>query len=62
MNEGAQTMSEGGSLFTLGALDLSPLTDTITSNAPMIIADGIGFILVKKAVPLIPALVNRLIK
>ncbi|MEK4125368.1 hypothetical protein [Lysinibacillus sp. FSL K6-0102] len=52
----------GAALFTLDKVDVAPLISTITSNAPIIIGAGITVILVKKAVPLVPQLINRIIK
>lgn len=49
-------------LFTLDKIDVAPMISTITSNAPIIIGAGITVILVKKAVPLVPQLINRIIK
>jgi len=49
-------------LFTLDKVDVQPLISTITSNAPIIIGAGITVILVKKAVPLVPQLINKIIK
>ena len=50
------------SLFTIDAIDTGGLISTITSNAPIIIGAGIAVILVKKAVPLVPQMINRIIK
>ena len=52
----------GAALFTLDKVAVAPLISTITSNAPLIIGAGITVILVKKAVPLVPQLINRIIK
>ena len=52
----------GAALFTLDKVDVAPLVSTITSNAPLIIGAGVTVILVKKAVPLVPQLINRIIK
>lgn len=52
----------GGPLFTLTSIDIKPLTDTLAANAPIIIPAAIGIILVKKAIPLVPAMVGKLIK
>lgn len=51
-----------GALFTLSAIDTAPLVATVTSNAPIIIGAGIAVILVKKAVPLVPQMINKIIK
>ena len=57
------TLLEGtGALFTIDAIDTSGLISTITSNAPIIIGAGVAVILVKKAVPLVPQMINRIIK
>lgn len=55
-------MNAGTSLFTIDAIDTGGLISTITSNAPIIIGAGIAVILVKKAVPLVPQMINRIIK
>ena len=55
-------MNGGTSLFTIDAIDTAGLISTITSNAPIIIGAGIAVILVKKAVPLVPQMINRIIK
>lgn len=52
----------GAALFTLDKVDVAPLISTITSNAPLIIGAGVTVMLVKKAVPLVPQLINRIIK
>ena len=62
MNQGVSTYAEGGSLFTLSSIDTSALVSTVTTNAPLIIGAGITVLLVKKAVPLVPQLINRIIK
>lgn len=49
-------------MFTLDKIDIQPLIQTVTSNAPIIIGAGIGVILVKKAVPLVPQMINKIIK
>lgn len=49
-------------LFSLDKVDVAPLISTVTSNAPIIIGAGIAVILVKKAVPLVPQLINKIIK
>lgn len=52
----------GGSLFTLTDIDVSGLVTTVTSNAPIIIGAGIAVLLVKKAVPMVPAMIAKIIK
>ena len=49
-------------LFTLDKIDVAPLISTVTTNAPMIITAGVGVLLVKKAVPLVPQMINKIIK
>lgn len=55
-------METGSALFTLSSIDTSGLVATLTSNAPIIIGAGITVILVKKAIPLVPAMVAKIIK
>lgn len=55
-------LQNAGPLFTVTEVDTSGLISTITTNAPVIIAAGIGVILVKKAVPLVPQLINKIIR
>ena len=55
-------METGTALFTLDAIDTSGLISTLTTNAPIIIGAGIAVILVKKAIPLVPQMVSRIIK
>lgn len=52
----------GTPLFTLSEVDVSALIATVTTNAPLIIGAGVTVMLVKKAVPLVPQLINRIIK
>ena len=56
------TLLSAGALFNVDKVDVAPLIATITSNAPVIIGAGIAVILVKKAVPLVPQLINKIIK
>ena len=49
-------------LFTLDSIDLSAITSTVTTNAPIVIGAAVTFILVKKAIPLVPQMVSRLIR
>lgn len=55
-------MTEGGSVFTLSAIDVSPLVETITANAPTIITAGITVTLVVAAFNLVPRMIKRNIK
>lgn len=52
----------GAPLFTLDSIDVSSLISTLTTNAPIIIGAGITVILVKKAVPLVPQMVAKILK
>lgn len=45
-------------LFTLTELDLSPITDTISANAPIIVTAGVGIIITVAAIRLIPKLIK----
>lgn len=51
-----------GSLFKLGALDISPLIDTVKENAPLIITAGITITLTLAAINLVPRLIKKNIK
>lgn len=53
---------EGGAIFTLTALDISPITSTISANAPVIIGAGITIILTMAAVRFVPRMVKGAIK
>lgn len=55
-------MPEGGAIFTLSSLDVSPITATIGANAPVIIGAGVTVILTVAAVRFIPRMIKGAIK
>lgn len=52
-------MNGSGAVFTLTQIDVSPLVDTISANAPTIITAGITVTLVVAAFNLIPKMIKR---
>lgn len=52
-------MEGNGAVFTLSQLDVSPLVDTVTANAPTIITAGVTVTLVIAAFNLIPRMIKR---
>ncbi|MEK5234094.1 hypothetical protein MHB42_20610 [Lysinibacillus sp. FSL K6-0232] len=52
----------GGAIFTLTDFDISPITSTISANAPIIIGAGITITLTIAAVKFIPRLVKGAVK
>lgn len=52
-------MNESGAVFTLTQIDVSPLIDTISANAPVIITAGITVTLVVAAFNLVPRMIKR---
>lgn len=46
-------------IFTLTTLDLSPITDTISANAPVIVTAGVGIIVTMAAIRFIPKLIKQ---
>lgn len=49
-------------IFTLTALDLSPITDTISANAPVIVTAGVGVIITMAAIRFIPKLIKQFVR
>lgn len=49
-------------LFTLNEFDLSPITDTISANAPIIIGGGITLILTFAAINFVPRMIKKNVK
>lgn len=52
----------GGAIFTLTDIDLSPLTSTISANAPVIITAGIAISITMLAVYIVPKMFKKAIK
>lgn len=52
-------MDGNGAVFTLSQIDVSPLVDTVTANAPVIITAGVTVTLVIAAFNLIPRMIKR---
>ena len=52
----------GGAIFTLTDIDLSPLTSTISANAPVLITAGIAVALTMLAVYIVPKMFKKMIK
>lgn len=57
MNEGTS-----GALFTLSNIDISPITATISANAPIIIGAGVTITLVLAAFRFVPKMLKSAVK
>lgn len=55
-------MNGSGAIFTLTDIDLSPLTSTISANAPILITAGISVALTMLAVYIVPKMFKKMIK
>ena len=58
----ASSGDTGGALFTLTNIDLSPITSTISANAPVIIGAGITLSLILLAVYMVPKMMKKTVK
>lgn len=55
-------MEGNNAIFTLDSLDLSPITDTISANAPVIVTAGVGIIITMAAIRFIPRLIKSFVR
>ena len=58
----AVTPTTSAPVFELSSIDLSPLTSTLLGAAAVIIPAAIGYILIKKGIGIVPAMINKFIK
>ncbi|MGG2085402.1 hypothetical protein [Lysinibacillus pakistanensis] len=54
--------ASGGALFTLTDIDLSPITATISANAPVIIGAGVTLTIIMLAVFIVPKMLKKTVK
>lgn len=57
-----QGAASGGALFTLTDIDLSPITSTISANAPIVIGAGVTLTIIMLAVYIVPKMLKKTVK